>query len=446
MTSRENTFADNRSSNDLRFAGDVTVDYIIITSLTTGNTLNVTNQVLTVNIYEDLFSPFITGNLILSDSLDLINIFPMMGEEIITLRISTPTLNNDTCIQGIFYIYKMSDREEIADSNRVYQLHFISKEAITDINTKISKSYSGKISDIVKDILTSDEGLELHEGDIKNYVIEDTSNHIKYVSNYWNPVKNLFFLTDHAKNIGDNSVFVFFENRNGFNFRSLDGLNQGEVIEEFYQDNSDDSINKASSGSRRVLKLDYRRIIELTIPVEFDYIDRVSQGMYGSTMFGYDLTTKIFSKKQFNMFTEFGGSRETRTNKYPISSRGIKASYESLIMNDVIESNMFDSFGDVSNIRTIQKRISRFKQLESNKIQIVVPGRVDYTVGQIVKVKTFKRQPMTDSDVDIKDGILSGKYLVSAIHHNIDRTKHECIMELVRDSIDVNLDSMVGVK
>jgi hypothetical protein len=55
----------------IRFAGDVNVEQITITSRN-GFTQNITNQVIGVEIFEDLFSPFISGNIILKDSLDLI--------------------------------------------------------------------------------------------------------------------------------------------------------------------------------------------------------------------------------------------------------------------------------------------------------------------------------------------------------------------------------------
>ena len=64
------------SSDKLRQAGDVSIDYVNITSMANRTGFNIKNQVITIQIFEDLFSPFITGSLIIKDSLDLINKLP----------------------------------------------------------------------------------------------------------------------------------------------------------------------------------------------------------------------------------------------------------------------------------------------------------------------------------------------------------------------------------
>jgi hypothetical protein len=81
-----------KSSQVLRFAGDVSIDKLrIITAK--GFYQDVTAQVINVQFYEDIFAPFITGSLILKDTLDLVNLFPFIGEEYVELEISTPTLD-----------------------------------------------------------------------------------------------------------------------------------------------------------------------------------------------------------------------------------------------------------------------------------------------------------------------------------------------------------------
>ena len=79
---------------------------------------------------------------------------------------------------------------------------------------------------------------------------------------------------------------------------------------------------------------------------------------------------------------------------------------------------------------------------ETFKINITVPGRTDYTVGQTVTVKKFKASPTKKEDAteDLVDNVISGKYLVAAINHVINRQNHECHMELIKDSLTMNLD------
>jgi hypothetical protein len=52
----------------------------------------------------------------------------------------------------------------------------------------------------------------------------------------------------------------------------------------------------------------------------------------------------------------------------------------------------------------------------------------------------YKVEPVKPNDSDVEDKMFSGNYIVSAINHVITRSKHECIMELVKESLIMNLD------
>ena len=125
------------SDKELRFAGDVSIEKCdIFTS--GGLKQDIAAQVIAITIYEDIFSPFISGSLTVRESFDLANLFPFVGEEMVQIEIVTPTLDSNKNIKGIFYIYKMADRVLLGDKQVAYVLHFISYEAVIDLNKKIS--------------------------------------------------------------------------------------------------------------------------------------------------------------------------------------------------------------------------------------------------------------------------------------------------------------------
>lgn len=421
-------------SNKLRYAGDINVKHAIITSFVNDKKVNVTNQILTIQIFEDLFSPFITGTLILKESLDLAANFPFVGEEILDLKLFTPTLDDteDGVIQGTFYIYKMGDREQFAERSNIYQLHFISVEAVVDINTKISKGFDGLIHEIVPKLL-KDKGNGLATD--KNINVEATDNKIKYVSNFWTPLKNIMFLADHAVAHSDPS-FIFFENRKGFNFITLDSLNNGPVKTEFEYNNSTQEVSPGG-GSVRNLDVEFKKITEFHTPTTFDYMDKVSSGAFNSTMLFMDLTTKKYKNLRYSIFDD----QAKRLNDYPPTSPKVYTTFRSKMFSDNIQTEMFTDFGDVSTASILQSRTARLKQSTYFRLRIVVPGRTDYTVGQKVYIKKYKAEPINkeDKEEDIIDNITSGNYLIGSINHVIDREKHECHMELIKDSLIVGL-------
>lgn len=419
-------------STPIRFAGDVSIDKVKIIS-SSGFYQDIAAQVINVQIFEDLFSPFITGSLIVKDSLDLVNLFPFAGEEFVELEISTPSLQRGN-IKGTFYIYKLTDRELIGDRAVVYQLHFISSEAVVDLNKKISKVYSGKTSDIVKKFVVDKiDGLESK----KDVFIEPSSTNTKYISNYWTPVENITYLKELSSNNNKVPNYLFFENRDGFYFISLDTLYNTDVYQSFVYDRyTRDDLN--NSGSVKNIQEDYKRIETISIPVGFDYMDRISNGMLSSRMISYDLTKKVYTAKNYNMFSKF--DKQNHLNPNAISSDRAIFRSNSLIINVPRYNGNFSGFGDVTNFKTAQEQISLMKMAEANKIQITVAGRSDYTIGQKVNVTLNKIEPISKNETDVTDKMFSGNYLISAINHYVNRERHECHMELIKDSLLLNLN------
>lgn len=421
-----------KPSQVLRFAGDVSIDKVkIITPK--GFYQDVGAQVINVQFYEDLFSPFITGSLILKDSLDLVNLFPFIGEEFLELEISTPTLNNNN-IKGKYYIYKMTNREVVGDKSVVYQLHFISVEAIVDLNKKVSRVFADKVSKMVEPFIKDKTfGLE----STKKIFVEDTLNNVKYISNYWTPVQNIMYLADNAINANKTPSYVFFENRDGFYFISLEKLYGNAIFQEFVYDKytRDD---RAGGGSVRNPEKDYKRILEISIPTAYDYMDRIQSGMLSSRQISYDVTKKTYTAKNYNMFQRF--EQQKHLNKYPINSDRAIFRTNSRIINYPKNFGNFNGFGDVTNAKSNQERISLLKLAESNKINITVPGRCDYTVGQKIKLDLKRMEPLAKKEGDTTDKMFSGNYIIAAINHYVDREKHECYMEIIKESsmMDMN--------
>ena len=420
-----------QTKETLRFAGDVSIQGVQITSQS-GFFQDVSAQVIGIQLFEDLLSPFMTGTLILKDSLDLVNLFPFVGEEYLHLKLKTPTLKAGN-IDKKFYIYKMTDRQMMGDRSVVYQLHFISQEALLDMNKSVSKTFSGKVSDIAKTILTDRvNGLQLKT----NYVVEETSNSTKYISNFWSPVRNLIYLLENSKNKSNTPSYVFFENRDGYNFISLETLYKQQTIQEFKYDNYTRDVTK--NGSAINPEEDYKRILGIRIPQAFDYMDRIQNGFYGSRQYTYDIVSKKRSSSNYDMFKDYASKAHLNNN--PPASSKVVYRYNSRVTTEPKYYNNFSNFGDSTNASFAQERTSLLKQSESTKIEITVPGRFDYTVGRKVFVKLNKVEPVSKNDKSNLDNMFSGNYIVSAINHFISHKNHECTMELIKDSLLVNLD------
>ncbi len=419
---------DYKDKNNLRFAGDVSIDRVVVVT-SRGAYQEIQGQVLQIQIFEDLFSPFITGILTLKDTLDLSNVLPLIGEEYLELRVTTPTIKGAK-IDGKFHIYKMADKTVIGDRSAAYELYFMSVESLVDTNKKNSKVYSGKISDIISTFVNDKlEGLET----TKKFLVEETRNSIKYISNFWSPIKNITFLSDNAISQSQSPSYVFFENRDGFNFKSLELLYDGKVFQEFIYDKYTRD-NFPLGGNVLNIDEDFKRISEYELPVSYDYLDRLRAGMMGSRLMSYDSTKKTYTVRNYSASSRFDSQKHLNKNPLFSSKATFRSNARQFIYPRAFET--FTSFGDTTNARIVQERISFLKMAEANKLVIRVAGRLDYTVGRVVNVTMNKMQPIKEreSQGEIIDKINSGNYLISAINHVVTTQGHECTMELIKDS------------
>jgi hypothetical protein len=419
------------SNSALRFAGDVQLKQILLSSLN-GQVANITNQVVLIEIYEDLFSSFTSLSIVVRESVDYINLFPFVGEEYIDIDIVTPTMEQH--IKGRFYIYKIVDREYTSEREVAYTIKCISEEFITDANTKISKTFSGSISEIAFKIFGKD-GLNTQ----KKLNVETTGNTTKITSNFWTPTKCLNYLASAATNAIGSPTYLFYENRDGFNFRSIDSLLSAQPYHTFIKDNYTRTPIGNSSESIKDPKEDYKRILEFSVPVLTDYITEIQSGRLKSRLVTHDIVTKKYTVRDYSVKKD--PSPPTLLNPNPAYSKYGNANNASTMLFLPKYYANFTNFADVTNAKTTQKRMSFFQGLNKYKINIQVFGRTDYTIGQVVEVNVPKVTQITKNDSDTRDKILSGNYLVSAISHVINRENHTCNIELIKNSVLINLSN-----
>lgn len=433
-----------REDDKLNFAGDVRLDDCTLTSIASGNSINIINQVLAIQIFEDLFSPFMSGNIIVKESLDILNALPITGQEWLDLHVRTPTFEDKEDIKHRFFVYKISDRDYLGERSVVYKLHFISEYALKDASTIISKGYKGKISDIVKQILTDWVG-EKNIGEI-----EETKNNNRYVSNFWNPTKNLNFLCNNAVNAEDSPSYLSFQSRRGFNFKSLHNMYKSEE-KQFFNYNVKGREIVPTGQAMRLVDNDYKRINTIELPDSFDNVYKMTKGAFASTLHSFDVVSKQYKVDYFqyrDTFTNKDDPKWSHLNDFPLTPKKMEEYFnpKSSILTDFRQYGIFNEYGDVSNYRIMQQRISALIQAEGISIRIVVPGRTDYTVGQKVDVEIMKPEPTSGEDErkDQRDNTFSGKYIIAAINHNINRERHECSIELIKDSWLKNVDNFSG--
>ena len=205
-------------SERLQSPGDFFIDGVLIVG-SSGARINVTDQVRELNIYQNINTPFISGSIIIADSMGVAELLPFLGQERLLFSLKTPTrraidFNNYHAI-----IYNVQKRFTNSEKEQSFILNWTTLDNYRNVRTKISKSYDGTISDIVTKILKQQLGTN------KPINIEKTKILRQFVFPNITPFQAINLMKEEAVSKEESSpCFVFFENQDGYHFRSIDSL------------------------------------------------------------------------------------------------------------------------------------------------------------------------------------------------------------------------------
>ncbi len=393
----------------------------------TGNIVDISKIVLELEIYEDIFAPVVTGSVRLADGGDIVSNFGLHGNEFLLLEIDKPSL--DKPITKVFRTYKLSDRD-MGQSLQNYTLYFASEELIVSNQMVVSKAYSGvPISTMVNDILV--KKLQVNPNKMKNGILETSSGNFNIIVPRLDPFAAIEWLTPRAYAPNEN-LFLFFENRDGFNFTSYENLLKQPVYASYKRDIKIDTDPAKNLNSPTFLK-----VIE-----DFDILKSLRYGAYNTTLLNLDMikrimTTKTFGYKDIKPTGTLNGNVpdngfKTRTN---ISLRDTSMSMIRFVLSD--DSDPQSNPAHLEN--WMPQTISRLAQLHTFKLVMTVPGDVLLKAGAVVHVTIPKILNQQKSIAN--DPIRTGKYLVSAVHHSFKQDIMITTIELLSDSVSVSLGS-----
>ena len=202
-------------------------------------TVDIKNGTIALEYFEDIFSPTITARVKVVNTGDTIKSFkdqdgekqsiynglPLRGGERLSMKVAgnVPGRESlDFSNNPKKYLYVSSITDVISEAQQEsFTLNLVSREAITNETSRVSRRYSAKISESVSKILTD----VLKTDSIGK--IDETSNKYGFIGNMRKPFTTLIWLASKGVPVtsGDATAgFVFYQTRDGFQFRAIDNL------------------------------------------------------------------------------------------------------------------------------------------------------------------------------------------------------------------------------
>ena len=446
------------SRQGVQYAGEVEFLEVMITSPDGQSVRLDANSDVTIteiNVFEDMFRHSITGNLLITDTKEFINKFPIVGQERLTMKIKTPSpeIKKEDIFEGEifdfierrFVINKVQSRDGIATGAQFYELKFISEHALVNSTKKISKSYvnsKSNIGEMVEDLLKNELGLPQDK-----IFVEPTLGSRSILMQNINPHTFIQNLTKEAISKEDGSPnYVYYENKNGIFFRTLQHMYRQQSRGQFHFGDkaTDEEYDGKDVDSGKVIQ-SYRRILDMSLINGHDLLLNAHAGMMGGNVIEQNFYHKRLETKKYNYLDDKyykkydrieGGISErvytadslgdaspddienTNTSVIPISKSGnMDMSFEL----KKTPNKRFDA---------ILERQSRFLELtEGLKIKMDTHGYTGVAVGDIITVNV-NTIGGDDNDGNIVK-FYSGDYLIKELRHTFSPPVKTHIMTMV---------------
>jgi len=451
------------------------INEIILTNFKS-ETMDVTNMVQEINIFDSVYSNCIAGTLDIVDSNDLLEYFPLIGQETLSIDFIIPSFDDNNNFKLIdLRIYKISDRVIVTDKVQHYKLWFISSELIKSFEKKINKVWNSEVSSkIINDAFV------YLEAD-KTIVIEDTISIHNYIATNVSPLQIINYIASH-RSINKNKLsdYVFFESfnsaKNGaiYIFASLGSLMQRNAVAEL-------SYNPVVTKNKLGLNVQPYTIENIVFSKGFDVVEQKTNGLYNQTYAYYDILRKkhVIQKNSFddvfNETKDFKADGEKSNKSFVINTNTFSEYFRPVIVNSFPNKistskgidNIFNKGVSINSKRnsseylkshadqyelnsnlleqTLYRRQILLREFENNKIYINdISGNYNYVSGNTVifnkpHIVHNKTEVVTNNSSQY-DKYTSGKYLIVRSRHRLTRSRginwsYKNYLEITKNSV-----------
>ena len=446
--------------SDFKFPGQYELDGILVVG-NSGVPTEISNLVQEISIYQSLDTPYMSGSLLLNDADDLSSSLPFLGNERLLFGVRTPGRKKIDFNTHQAVIYNVNKRTQRSDTAQTVIVQFTTLDNYINSFSRISKYFSRTISEIVEEILRSPNYL----GTKKHVDIDRTAGIKKFIVPNLNPFQTIHTLQREAVSAEeDSSNYLFYENTDGYHFKSLDSLygKQRNLVvapkATYVYQHPASALGTNKNNPEGSLET----ILHWQIHDSTNSFVNIKTGMYASTLLTHDIFNKNVQKFEYNYENNYYKRNSTNMNKKghgPIvaltnvkDNQPITKQYQSRTFlhpsgHEVYESSSTNSSNKEKLLTEggrsqdwLQEMVSRYvERIENFKLTIETYGNTDLTVGDIIEVIIPANKPLPKSaGTDLKDRVLSGRYVISELHNLIQPGNkiHTMFMTVMKDSFE----------
>jgi len=435
-----------------RQAGDIELNNLTLMARS-GQQFDLTELMLEVNIYQDLYNKEMTCEIAISDATGLMDFIKPAGDEIggftgaelLFLSYRTPD-DNIPKNRHIFILHSIENRQSVDEKIETYVLLGASIETISIADKKISRSYGGDKGNTISNMIKSIHK-EFYESELitkiytnireanfnvkKKLTVDETKSKHRYVIPNLSVEKTIDFLVRESEGDDIASLYTFYEDTNGYNFRNVSELVKQEDKEIYKWEPSNYTEGGQGKDSSN---LDAFKIIRYEVVKDSNLLENIESGLYASRTILIDplrkknIVRNYDYKKQYTKFSKLqkfripGGSESTAV----VDMMTTRFEHDQLpvFRNENVLPKTLE--------RTLPFRRSYAAHLNNKVLEVTLHGNSTLNVGDVL----FLSFPVmsTGEEQLREDKYMTGRHLITSLRHKFDKRTHVTVIECIKDT------------
>lgn len=442
------------NNQEFPYASSLKIDEAIITGLD-GTEVSIIGLIKSFQYFEDIDMPSISMNLdIVDNAANIISSLPIQGYENVKIVFGGADEELLTLNLKVAKIYNRFS----ADRYQEYSLGLVSNELLVNESLRLGERLAGKSEGIVSQLM---ERL----GSTKRLINDPSMFKVTFFPGKKTPFSIISSMKERTvpesakTSSGGSSTtsdllilkgsagYYFYENYDGYHFRSIDSLNSVKTnppVDTFFQEN--DQINP-QNAPRKILDIDFQQ--------EIDILSKLRMGTYSNVICFYNYSTGAYEEYTYNLGDRFDDMEHLGSQSGLAKGQATLAENPSRIMSVLMDHETWfdgvevaspeDKDGGKKNTTefpdwqkyVVAQSIARKQSQNNQQVFIQIPFRTDLRIGQTVQIMIPNNIPSSEREEnDVFDKEHSGVYLIAKLQHSADvfNSKANTYLTLVRDS------------
>lgn len=405
---------------------------------------DISENIAYLKYYESVLSPSIIFEVVIAENDGILSGTRggggLLGGEECLIDISTSSSGNDDASKfkflerGRLYLRQIVSGDP-SSQNNVYTLIITTAGALINETSRCSHRYEGKISDIVGTI-ASNTFLNYGESSVSEFEVEETDNEYAFIGNARKPFHTITWLAKKSipsggsgtNNTSGSAGYFFYEDRDGYKFKSVDSLcnPEDDVIPTYEQS----ALSQPNQDNRY-------KILSASFDTNTDILENLRLGMFSNVNYfwnAFDQTTQCY---QYNLQDSYGTkikTLESTASPYTVPL-GLEES-PSRIMFSILDTGSLEKTGFIENQENyIQNQpkyqaqaVVRYNLIFSQTVTITIPINTTLRIGNVINCRFLQ------TGGDGIDTLRSGNYLIAEISHQFSDNAAYTGLKLIRDS------------